>query len=84
VKNALVLNPRSLWIAVIDIGATIWLVWYLLGKHHHSALLGAMIVGWLIVVPIVTIPEINRIRRERRLMTSQSEPPNGPRAHKES
>jgi hypothetical protein len=56
-------DPLLLWVAAIDVGATLLMINYLVGGHHSAALRAVVIVGWVAVVPAVTRKEVVRLRR---------------------
>jgi hypothetical protein len=73
-------NPRLLWLGAVDIAGTVSLILFLLSGHHQVALKVWAVLVWLAFVPAVTIPELARMRRQRRSATRQVGPSDGAHA----
>jgi hypothetical protein len=73
-------NPRLLWLAAVDIAATVLLILFLLAGHHHLAVKAWAVLAWVAFVPAVTVPELIRMRRQRRSAVRRIGPSNGAHA----
>ncbi len=47
-------DPRLLWLAVVDVFATLLLASFLLTGHHSAAGRGWIVLGWAAVVVVIS------------------------------